>query len=86
MFLSMAVRQRIINLVKSQHISLMELSRIANLSYSTLMNFMTGKGNTITLTTLFSICLGLNIELKEFFDSPLFVDVLDEHEKSSSNV
>ncbi len=86
MLLSVAVRQRIINLVKSQHLNLMELSRIGNLSYSTLMNFMTGKGNTITLTTLFNICLGLNIELKDFFDSPLFVDVLDEHEKSSSKV
>lgn len=81
MLLSVAVRQRIINLAKANHISLMELSRRAQMSYSTLMNFMVGKGNTITLTTLYEICLGLKIELKDFFDSTLFVDVIDEHEK-----
>lgn len=86
MFLSFAVRQRIINLVKAKHMNLTDLSKIADLSYSTLMNFMTGKGNTITVKTLFSICIGLNMELKDFFDSPLFVDVMDEHEKSSANV
>lgn len=86
MLLSVAVRQRIVNLAKSNHISLMELSRRSHMSYSTLMNFMTGKGNTVTLTTLFDICLGLNVELKEFFDSELFVDVLDEHEKHESKI
>ena len=86
MLLSVAVRQRIINLSKSKHFSLMELSRKSQMSYSTLMNFMTGKGNTTTLSTLYDICLGLNIELRDFFDSTLFIDVLDEHEKQDAKI
>ena len=81
MLLSVAVRQRIINLAKSKHISLLEVSRSANLPYTTIINFMRGEGNTITLTTLLKLCIGLKIELRDFFDSELFDDVLDEHEK-----
>ena len=84
MLLSVAIRQRILNLTKSKHISLRELSRRSNVSYSTLINFMIGKGSTITLSTLYKLCLGLNIELVDFFNSSLFIDVLDEHEKSTS--
>ena len=83
MILSVAIRQRILNLTKSKHISLRELSRRSDVSYSTLMNFMSGKGNTITLSILYKLCLGLNVELLDFFNSSLFVDVLDEHEKVS---
>ena len=81
MLLSVAVRQRIINLARVNHISLMELSRRADIPYSTIINFMREKGKTITLTTLLKLCIGLKIELKDFFDSELFDDVLDEHEK-----
>lgn len=84
MLLSVAIRQRIVNLTKSKHISLRELSRRSNVSYSTLINFMTGKGSTITLATLYKLCLGLNLELADFFNHSLFIDVIDEHEKSSS--
>ena len=84
MLLSVAIRQRIINLTKSKHISLRELSRRSNVSYSTLINFMTGKGSTITLATLYKLCLGLNLELVDFFNNSLFIDVIDEHEKRSS--
>ena len=86
MLLLMAVKQRIINLSKIKNMSLLELSRRANVPYSTIMNFMCGHGNTITLTTLSRICLGFNIKLQEFFDSELFYNVLDEHEKKSKKV
>lgn len=81
MLLSVAIRQRIINLASTKHLSLRKLSRISNVSYSTIINFMSGKGKTINLSTLYHICLGLDIDLVDFFDSPLFSDVLDEHEK-----
>ncbi len=84
MFLSVAIRQRIINIAKSSHINLRELSRRSHVPYSTITNFMNGTGNTINLSTLGRLCLGLGIELADFFDSPLFIDVLDEHEKYST--
>lgn len=85
MLLSVAIRQRIINLVSINHINLKELSRRSNVSYSTLINFMSGKAKTITLSTLYDLCLGLNVSLLNFFDSSLFNDVLDEHEKTLKN-
>ena len=82
MVLSTAIRQRIINLSKTKHISLKELSRRSGVSYSTIINFMSGKANTIYLSTLYDLCIGLEIDLIDFFDNPLFLDVVDEHEKS----
>ena len=84
MLLSVAIRQRIINLSKQKNLSIRKLSKKSNIPYTTLVNFMSGKGKTINISTLYSICLGLEIDLVDFFDSPLFLDVLDEHEKSIS--
>ena len=83
MILSNAIRQRIVNLAKTEHISLKELSRRSNVSYPTIINFMSGKGNTLYLSTLYDLCIGLNVDLIDFFDNPLFSDVVDEYEKSS---
>ena len=81
MLLSVAVRQRIINLAKSKNLTLKKLSKISHVPYSTLINFMSGQGQTLTLSTLYNLCLGLEIDLVDFFDSNLFIDALDEHEK-----
>ena len=83
MLLSVAIRQRIVYLASTNHISLKELSRRSNVSYSTIINFMSGKGKTINLITLYHLCLGLNVDLVDFFNSPLFVDIYDEHEKET---
>ena len=83
MLLSVAIRQRIIQLASINHISLKELSRRSNISYSTIINFMSGKGKTTNITSLYHICLGLNIDLVDFFDNALFLDIYDEHEKES---
>ena len=85
MFLSIAVRQRIVNLVSNNHISLRELSRKSKVPYPTLINIMSGKSKTIKVSTLYNLCLGLNIELVDFFDSSLFYNVIDEHEKLMKN-
>lgn len=85
MFLSIAVRQRIVNLVSNNHISLRELSRQSKVPYPTLINIMSGKSKTIKVSTLYKLCLALNIELVDFFDSSLFHHVIDEHEKQMKN-
>ena len=48
---------------------------------------MIGKTKTLTLSTLFDLCNGMNTNLYDFFDSSIFKDVVDEHEKRlKSNV
>ena len=83
MLLSVAIRQRIINLSSLQKIKLKELSRRSNVSYPTIINFMSGKGSTLKISTLYNLCLGLGVDLVDFFDSPLFLDVLDEDDKDT---
>ena len=95
MQLSNAVRQRIINIGKKEHVNLKEISKKADLKYSTLESFMKGKTRIITVETLFKICDGNiitnwpiygykhEIVPKEFFDDKLFIDVVDEYEKQS---
>ena len=81
MLLSVAIRQRIINLSKEHNLNFSELCRKSDVSYSTLMGFMYDTNKTLTINTLYQLCLGFEIYLVDFFDSDLFKDVLDEHEK-----
>ena len=85
MLLSVAIRQRILYLVSNNHMSLKELSRRSNVPYPTIINFMSGKGKTINIVTLYHLCLGLKIDLVDFFNSPLFIDIFDEHEKETKS-
>ena len=81
MLLSVAIRQRIINLSKEHNLNFSELCRKSDVSYSTLMGFMYDTNKTLTINTLYQLCLGFEIDLVDFFDSDLFKDVLYEHEK-----
>ena len=84
MLLSNAIRQRIINLTISNNIkSLRKLAKKANISRGTLNYFMSGEGKTLYLSTLYNLCLALNVDLVDFFDDHLFNDVIDESEKSA---
>lgn len=85
MVLANAVRQRILYLTKLKKNNLKELSRVSNVSYSTLTSFMIGKTRILTLSTLYDLCAGLEITLFEFFDDPIFKDVVDEEDKELSN-
>lgn len=81
MLLSVAIRQRIINLSKEHNLNFSELCRKSDVSYSALMGFMYDTNKTLTINTLYQLCLGFEIDLVDFFDSDLFKNVLDEHEK-----
>lgn len=75
MLLSDAVRKRINNLLKENNMNIWKLYKATGVSASTLSYFMSGKRELINLKTLLHICEGFNIELKDFFDDPLFKDV-----------
>ena len=62
-----------------------ELCKKYNLTYSSLSNkacgnstissFMSKDQETLYMPTIYSICLALNLSLKEFFDSQCFDDI-----------
>ncbi len=75
MQLSDAIRKRIKKLLKENDMNIWKLYKQTGVSASTLSYFMSGKRELINLKTLLHICEGFNIELKEFFDDPMFKDV-----------
>lgn len=78
MELSQAVKDRILNLAKTNNITLHKVSLNSGISYSTLSSFINGKCKSPNLSTILHICEGFNIELKDFFDDDFFKDVKDE--------
>ena len=78
MTLTSAVRIRIKNLLKEKNMNISKLYKSTGVSASTLTYFINKERGLITLRTLLHICEGFNIELKEFFDDPVFDDVFDE--------
>ena len=75
MLLSDAIRKRINKLLKQNGMNIWKLYKQTGVSASTLSYFMSGNRELISLKTLLHICEGFGIELKEFFDDPLFNDV-----------
>lgn len=75
MYLSDAVRTRIINLIKNKKITISKLSTLAAISCSTLSKFLSGKTNLIRLDIIEYICEGVGITLAEFFSSEEFFEV-----------
>jgi DNA-binding Xre family transcriptional regulator len=75
MLLSDAIRKRIKNLLKENNMNIWKLYKATGVSASTLSYFMSGKRELINLKTLLHICEGFDIELKDFFDDPIFKDV-----------
>ena len=79
MKLSDAIRQRIVDLSNSKNISMHKLSLRAGLSYSTLNSFLNGKSTSPKVVTILHLCEGLDMELKDFFNDDLFVEVEDDN-------
>jgi len=70
-----AIRKRIGNLLNERDMNIWKLYKATGVPASTLSYFMSGKRELINLKTLLHICEGFNIELKDFFDDPLFKDI-----------
>ena len=64
MDLNKALKQRIINLAKENHITLHKLSVLSGIPYSTLSNFLVGRCQYLSVSNIFHLCEGLNITLK----------------------
>ena len=73
-----AVKQRIFELCKENHITLNKLSTICGITQCTLNNIVSGRNATTTISTIQKICDGLEITIVDFFSSPLFDNLEQE--------
>ena len=73
-----ATRYRIKELCDNNKISLNKLSTVCGITQSTLNNIVSGRNNSTTVSTIKKICDGLEISVKEFFDSEIFDDLEQE--------
>lgn len=73
-----AVKIRILQLCEEREITINALATISGLSRSSLKNILYGKSQNPKIATIKILCDGLNMSLKDFFDSPLFDDLEQE--------
>lgn len=65
-----AVYKRIVEYVKERKINMNALANLSGVPRTTIITMT--RSSTVTLSTIYGICEGLNISLQEFFNSPLF--------------
>lgn len=57
---------------------LWDLSKAAGISLPTISDFLKNDTKNLRMDTMLHICEGFNITLKDFFDDPLFNEVIAE--------
>lgn len=67
-----AIQQRLKQLCIENDMSIHELAERSRLPPSTVDSILNGKSQNPGLVTMQSVCDGLNISMKSFFDDPLF--------------
>lgn len=78
MQLSDATRKRMKFLLKEKNMKLWDLSKAAGISLPTISDFLKNDTKNLRMDTMLHICEGFNMTLKDFFDDPLFEDVISE--------
>ncbi|MCM8901589.1 helix-turn-helix domain-containing protein [Caldicoprobacter algeriensis] len=78
MTIKKAISLRILQLCKENNITINKLANLAGIPQSTLNDIVHGKSKNPTVKTIYYICFGLGIRMKDFFDSDLFSDLTDD--------
>jgi len=78
MDLQEATKRRILTLCDERNITINKLATLAGVRQSTVNNLIDGTSKTPTLLTVLRLCLGLDMQLKDFFDDEVFKDLDDE--------
>lgn len=73
-----AVAKRILEYCKERNITPNKLCTDSGIIQSTVNSIFSGRSKNPKLATILFLCEGLNISLKDFFDSPLFDELEDE--------
>ncbi len=73
-----AVAKRIIELCASRSIAINTLANASGVSPSTVYSMLNEKSQNPGVVSIKKLCDGLDISLREFFDSPIFDDIEQE--------
>ena len=73
-----AVKERIIDLCSKENITINKLATLSGITQSTINNITCGRNNSTTISTIKKICDGLEISIKDFFNSPIFDNLEQE--------
>ena len=73
-----AVSARIVELCKQRGIAINALANSAGISPSTIYSILNTKSMNPGIVTIKQICDGIDISLREFFDSPIFENLEQE--------
>lgn len=78
MDLQEAVKNKILSICKERQITVNKLAMLSGMSQSTVNSLIDGTSKNPKLLTILRLCLGLDIELKDFFDDAIFKDLDDD--------
>lgn len=73
-----AVAQRILELCRERNIAVNALANISDVSPSTIYSMLNQKSQNPGVVSIKKICDGLEITVRQFFDSPLFDETEQE--------
>lgn len=73
-----AVAQRILELCRERNIAVNALANISGVSPSTIYSMLNQKSQNPGVVSIKKICDGLEITIREFFNSPLFDETEQE--------
>ena len=73
-----ACRKRILELCKERGITVNKLAILSGVTQSTLNNIISGRNNSVTVSTLKKLCDGLEVSITEFFDTEYFRNLEQE--------
>ena len=78
MTIAEAVVKRIYELVDERQLTINKISTISGITQSTMSDIVNGVTSNVKIATVKKLCDGLDISIREFFDSPLFDDLEQE--------
>ena len=73
-----AVAQRILELCKNRSITVNTLANDAGIPPTTIYSILNTKSKNPGIVTIKQVCDGMDISLREFFDSPIFHELEQE--------
>lgn len=73
-----ACRARILELCKERDITVNKLAIMSGVTQSTLNNVISGRNNSVTVSTLKKLCDGIEISIIDFFNAEVFSELEQE--------
>ena len=73
-----AIAKRILELCEKRNLAINALANLSGVSPSTVYSMLNEKGLNPGVVSIKKLCDGLDISLREFFDSPIFDDIEQE--------